>query len=151
MRITEASDRAVTILFSDEALPPPGAALALARQALAERGLSPWPDAEAEFFRGGGEALVIVRPVPPRRRMFLFPDLEALLLGASACPGGPSSLYAAPNGYLLALERDMVRPGLYEFGRETVFSPDWDAHAREQEQLLMDGRAVDDLRRFFST
>ena len=150
MRVVQATDRAVSIWFSGEAAPDRGALLALVRQALAERGLSLWPDTEAEQFTAGADTLVIARPAHHGRLTFYFEDLEALLGGALSCPDGPSALYDGGEGYVLAAERSCAGPGLYEYGRPAGLDGLWEAHAREQGRCIVESGAIAALRRYFS-
>lgn len=151
MRSMTVSDRAVTIWFSGEEVPGDRALAALVRRALRERGMKLWRETEAERFDAGEETLVIARPGPARPQGFWFPGLDELLAGVMTCPEGPSALYRARNGYLLVLRPEDVRPGLYEFGEPVRVTSEWEAHAREQGQLLLREEAVNDLRRAFAT
>ena len=149
MMTVQATDTAVSIWITREE-PPTGAGLRLlVRQALAERGLAPWEEMEAECFAAGEDALVIARPVRGRRPAFYFPDLEALLAGALACADGPSALYAVQEGYVLAVDRQAAGPGLYEFGRADSVSAAWEIHAAEQGRALINRDAIGTLRRYF--
>ena len=132
MRTVQAAATAVSIWFSGEDAPDRAGLLALVRQALADRGLAPWPDVEAECFSAGGDALIIARPAGRRRQVFAFPELESLLAGALACPDGPSSLYdAGADGYILTAAPETVSPALWEWGTPAGVTADWEVpHGR---------------------
>ena len=150
MKTVQATETAVSIWISREQAPSRTQMLALIRQALAERGLTPWPETEAECFAAGEDTLVIARPGHSRRTAWYFADLEALLAGALACPGGDSDLYAVPGGYVLTLAPEAAGPALGEFGESFPVVPEWEIHAREQGMCLIRHSAIDDLRRYFS-
>ena len=150
MRTVQAAATAVSIWFSGEDVPDRAGLLALVRQTLADRGLPPWPDVEAECFAAGGDALIIARPAA-RRLAFAFPELEALLAGALACPDGPSSLYdAGADGYILTAAPEAASPALRAWGEPAGVTADWEVHAREQGLCLMDGAAISELKHWFS-
>ena len=146
----QATDRLVSLWVSREAPPSRERMLCLVRQALAERGLAPWPETEAECFAAGEDTLIIARPVRPGRRAFIFPDLEALLGGALRCPPGESALYTVGEGYILTVAPEAAAPALYEFGESCGAGPLWEAHAREQGMCLIREDAVAVLCRHFS-
>ena len=149
MRTVQATETAVSIWITEEAAPTKAQMLDLVRQALAERGLAPWAETEAECFAAGADTLVIARP-GHRRAAFYFGDLEALLAGALRCADGESSLYKMGDGYVLTTGAETVCPALLEFGDTYTAAPDWECHAREQGMCLLRDRAVADLRRYFS-
>ena len=149
MRTVQATDTAVSIWISGER-PPAGAEMRrLVGQALAERGLEPWPEVEAEWFAAGEDTLVIARPGRVRRIGFRFDELETLLAGALACADGESALYSAEPGYILVADRTAAGPALYEFGRAVPVPDGWEIHAAEQGRLLIRRGAIAALRRFF--
>ena len=150
MKTVQATDTAVSIWVSREAPPSREQMLRLVRQALAEEGLAPWGSTEAECFAAGEETLIIARPARPKRCAFYFSDLEALLGGALRCPPAESALYAAGEGYILAVEPEGVTAALYEFGEPREAGPLWEAHAREQGMCLIREDAVAALSRYFS-
>lgn len=150
MRTVRATETAVSIWLSGEDAPGRAELMALIRQALLDRGLDPWPDTEAECFTAGEELLIIARPGGEKRLAFRFPELEALLCGALACPDGESSLYDGGEGYILTVPPAAARAALWECGVQTDVTEDWEVHAREQGLCLMDGTAISDLRRYFS-
>ena len=150
MKTVQATDTAVSIWVSREAPPSREQMLRLVRQALAERGLAPWRETEAECFAAGEDMLIIARPARRKRRWFWFPDLETLLGGALRCPAAASALYAAEEGYVLALEPEGGCGALYEFGEPYEAGPLWEAHAREQGMCLIGEDAVAALSRYFS-
>lgn len=150
MRTVQVTETAVSIWFSGENVPAREQILELIRQALAERGMTPWPDTEAECFAAGEDTLVIARPGHARRPAFYFGDLEALLSGALSCADGESALYDMGEGYLLATAPESVGPALYEYGQADTVSADWETHAREQGRCLIPDTAILDLRRYFS-
>ncbi|MCD7844920.1 MAG: adaptor protein MecA [Oscillospiraceae bacterium] len=149
MRTVQATENAVSIWFSQEDAPPRRQVLRLVRSALEERGLTPWPETEAECFAAGADTLVIARPAA-HSPGFYFEDLEALLAGALACPDGESDLYALPEGYILTVSGDMAVSALYEFGVPRRVSPGWAVHAAEQGQRLIAHSAAATLKRWFS-
>ena len=144
-----ATEDAVSIWFRRERPPAGGALRRLVRRALAERGLAPWEEMEAECFAAGEDALVIARPARDRRPGFYFDELEDLLAGALACADGPSALYREGEGYLLAADRSAAGPALYEFGRARSVPADWERHAAEQGRQLIPDGAIAALRRYF--
>ncbi|MCD8115771.1 MAG: hypothetical protein LUE21_01395 [Oscillospiraceae bacterium] len=150
MRTVQATEKTVSIWFSQEDAPPRRQVLRLVRSALEERGLAPWPETEAECFAAGGDTLVIARPAA-HSLGFYFEDLESLLAGALACPDGESDLYAVPEGYILTVAGDMAVSALYELGASRRISPDWAVHAVEQGRCLIAHDAVETLRRYFSS
>lgn len=149
MRTVQATDRLVSIWISREQPPTRYELRALVRQALAERGLAPWPEVEAEWFASGEDTLLIARPGRAHRAGFLFPDLDSLLAGVLANGPGESSLYAAEEGYILTVDRAAAGPGLYEFGDAFAAGADWETHAAEQGRRLLSGDAIAVLRRTF--
>ena len=149
MRTVQATDRLVSIWIDREEAPTREQMLCLVRQALADRGLTPWPQTEAECFAVGEETLLIARPGPGRRLAFYFGDLEALLEAARALPDGESSLYTYGDGYVLALPAEAGRTALWEYGRALEPGGEWELHVREQGGCLLDGDALDRLRRAF--
>ena len=149
MRTVQATDKLVSIWISREQPPGRREMGALVRQALAERGLAPWPEVEAECFAAGEDTLLIARPGRPSRAGFFFADLEALLAAALANAPGESSLYAAPGGYILTVDRAAAGPALYEFGDAFPAGADWEAHAAEQGRPLIRGDAIAALGRYF--
>lgn len=151
MRAVQVAENAVSIWFSGEEMPSRRQVMTLVRRMLEQEGFAPWPETEAECFAAGKDALVIARPGRGHRRAFFFEDLEALLGGASCCEGGGSALYFAEGGYILTLDPEDVRPGLYEFGRDCPLPPDWEAHAREQGLCLLPEDAAASLGRHFAT
>lgn len=150
MKTVQAASTAVSILITREEVPRGEALVELVRRSLAERGLTPWPAVEVECFAAGEDTLVIARPARDTRPAFYFADLEALLSGARDVAGGESALYAADGGYLLAVDKEAVTPGLYEYGRAAPVSGDWEVHAREQGMCLAGEDAAGVLRRHFS-
>ncbi len=150
MKTVQATETAVSIWITHEQAPTREQMLRLVRQALADHGLDPWPETEAECFAAGEDTLVIARPAHARRPAFCFGDLEDLLGGAMPCPDGDSSLYAVGEGYVLALGPEEVRPSLYEYGQAGCVTAGWEAHAREQGLCLIRGEAVAVLRRYFA-
>ncbi len=146
MRTIHASATAVSIVFSGEAPPPRRRLPELVRGALAEAGLPPWEDMEADCFQAGGDTLLLARP-GNTRRYFSFADREALLVGAGGCAGDAGSLYRTRGGYVLAVPPGCAGPGLYEFGKLLSLSPDWELHAREQGGCVCGENALDALRR----
>ena len=150
MKTVQATDTAVSIWISREEPPSRAQMLRLVRQALADRGLAPWPETEAECFAAGQDTLVIARPGHPRRAAFYFGDLEDLLGGAFSCPAGDSALYAVGEGYVLAVAPEAAGPGLYEYGRPYEAGPLWEVHAREQGMCLIREDAAAVLSRYFS-
>lgn len=150
MRTVQATESAVSIWFSQEDAPSRRQLLLLVRKALEERGLPPWPATEAECFAAGEETLVIARPAA-HALGFYFDDLESLLAGARACPGGETSLYTEGEGYVLTLAPEEGCPALYEYGAPWPVRPGWEIHAREQGRCLLAGDAAQALCRFFPT
>lgn len=150
MKTVQVTPTAVSIWISRERAPDRAQMLELIRQALAERGLAPWEETEAECFAAGEDTLVIARPGHPRRAAFHFGDLEALLAGALSCADGDSSLYIGPDGYVLTLAHEAAAPMLSEFGEPFPATPEWEVHAREQGLCLLRENAIADLRRYFS-
>lgn len=150
MKTVQATETAVSIWISREQAPSRAQMLELIRQALAERGLTPWEETEAECFAAGEDTLVIARPGHPRRAAFYFGDLEALLAGALSCADGDSSLYIAGDGYALTVEPEAAGPALMEFAEPFPVVPEWEVHAREQGMCLIREGAIADLRRYFS-
>lgn len=150
MRTIQAADTAVSILITREEAPTGRALLALIRQALTERGLTPWPDAEAECFAAGEDTLVIARPAHTRRPAFYFADLEALLGGALASAAEESALYLAREGGYILVVSAPAAPALYEYGEAFAASSLWEEHAREQGMCLVPERALETLARHFS-
>lgn len=149
MMQVQATDAAVSVWISGER-PPAGDALRrLVRRALTERGLTPWPEVEAECFAVGEETLIIARPGHSSRPAFYFADLEALLDGALRCADGPSALYTYDEGYLLAADGAAAGPALYEYGAADSVRPDWERHAAEQGRCLIRRDAIAVLRRYF--
>ena len=146
----QATDRLVSLWVSREAPPSRERMLCLVRQALAEQGLAPWAETEAECFAAGEDTLIIARPVRPSRRAFYFSDLETLLGGALRCPPGESSLYTSGEGYILTVAPEAAVPALREFGESCEAGPLWEVHAREQGMCLIRENAVAVLRRHFS-
>lgn len=149
MKTVQATDRLVSIWISLEQPPSRDEMGALVRQALAERGLAPWPEVEAEWFAAGEDTLVIARPGHIGRVGFAFDGLDALLAGALSNAPGDSSLYAVPGGYILTVDRAAAGPALYEFGDAFPAGADWEAHAAEQGGRLIQGDAIAVLRRYF--
>lgn len=149
MRSVDSEGKTVTIRLSGEPAPARAAVLRLVRQTLKENGFAPWEETEAECFAAGEEILVIARPGEERRRLFCFPDLEALLAGAACVPADDGAVYAADDGYILALPPGSVCPAMHEFGRELRLSPQWEHHAREQGRCLLSERAPAVLRERF--
>ena len=146
----QATDRLVSLWVSREAPPTRERMLCLVRQALAERGLPPWAETEAECFAAGEDTLIIARPVRPRRRAFYFSDLEALLGGALRCPPGESALYTPGEGYILTVAPEAAALALREFGETYEAGPLWEEHAREQGMCLIREDAIAVLSRYFS-
>lgn len=150
MKMVQAADTAVSIWITREEVPTGKALLTLIRQALAERGLTPWPSAEIECFAAGEDTLVIARPAHARRPAFYFPELETLLSGALCVAEEEGTLYGAGEGYLLALRPEAVVPALYEYGAASSVTAGWEVHAREQGRCLIEQHAAGVLRRHFS-
>ncbi len=150
MRTVQATETAVSIWITREQAPSRAQMLELIRQALAERGLAPWEETEAECFAAGEDTLVIARPGHPRRAGYFFGDLEALLAGAFSCADGPSALYNAGDGYVLTVEPEAAGPALAEYGDTFPVTAEWEVHAREQGMCLMGENAIACLRRHFS-
>ena len=150
MKTVQATDRLVSLWVSREAPPSREQMLRLVREALAERGLAPWPETEAECFAAGEDTLIIARPARPRRCAFYFSDLETLLGGALRCPPAASALYAAGDGYILALDPEGVCPALYEYGEPCGADALWEAWAGERGMCLIREDAVAALGRHFS-
>ena len=149
MRSIQTEGKTVTIRLSGEPVPGRGEVLRLVRQALAENGFAPWEETKAECFSAGEETLVIARPGEAKRRLFFFPELESLLAGAACVPADDGAVYAAEDGYILALPSGAVCPALYEFGRELRLSPLWEHHAREMGLCVLPERAPAVLRESF--
>ena len=153
MKTVQAADTAVSIWISREEPPTGQALLELVRRALTERGLAPWTETEVECFAAGEDTLVIARPAHNRRPAFYFADLEALIAGVWAGGDrldGAGALYAAADGYLLAVAEDNAAPALYEYGRAGSASAEWEVHAREQGRCIIEKDAAGVLRRHFS-
>ena len=150
MRLVQATETAVSIWITRERAPSRAQMLELIRQALAERGLGPWEETEAECFAAGEDTLVIARPGHSRPAAFYFGDLETLLAGALRCGDGDSALYRAGGGYVLSVTPEAVCPALFEYGDPFPVTAEWEVHAREQGMCLIREGAVGDLRRFFS-
>lgn len=150
MKTIQAASTAVSIWITREEAPTGQALLGLIRQALAERGLTPWSETEVECFAAGEDTLVIARPAQRLRPAFYFAELETLLSGVLSMAGGEGSLYALDDGYLLAVAEDAAAPGLYEYGRAMPVSSDWEVHAREQGRCIIEKNAAEVLRRHFS-
>lgn len=149
MRSVDSEGKTVTIRLSGETAPARAAVLRLVRQTLEENGFAPWEETEAECFAAGEEILVIARPGEARRRLFCFPDLESLLTAAACMQAEDGAVYAAEDGYILALPSGAAGPAMYEFGRELRLSPQWEHHAREQGRCLLPERAPAVLRERF--
>ena len=150
MKTVQATDTAVSIWISHEQVPTRGQLLQLIRQALTDRGLTPWRSMEAECFAAGEDTLVIARPGQARRLAFYFSDLEELLSGVLRCAGADSSLYDAGEGYILTVAPEEAVLALYEFGHASEVTYDWELQAREQGRCLIRDRAIDELHRYFS-
>lgn len=152
MELMDAKDDRVSLWFSGcTGQTGPGETARLVRRAQTEAGLPPWTEMEADCFQAGDQLLILARPAPPRPHGFYFPDLETLLQAMCAFPPTESSLYSMKDGYLLVFPRPEERLPLYEFGREYPLHPDWEAHAREQGQCLLEGNAMVDLLLVYST
>ena len=149
MKTVQATDTAVSIWITREQAPTGEQMLSLVRQALADRGLAPWAETEAECFAAGEDTLVIARPGPGRRLGFYFADLEELLGAALAGGPGDGSLYDVGRGYMLALAPEAAGPALYEYGAPRTLAPGWEEHAREQGMCLLRDSALAQLRGWF--
>lgn len=147
----EAGEHAVAIWLSGEPVPDRRAIPGLVRKILSRRGFTPWPEVEAECYAGGAETLILARPGLPRPLGFYFPDRETLLAAALSCPDCNSSLYQLKEGYLLTVPRETVPLSLYEHSHGVPLSPLWETHGKEQDMCLMEGSALEDLKRFVST
>lgn len=150
MRTVQAAETSVSILFSGEKPPAGGRMLELVRSALAEAGLQPWEETEADCFRFGEDTLLLARP-GPGVRYFGFDDMDGLLAGVSGCTGDKGILYRMGTEFVLAIPPSSMGPGIYEFGHRLDLSPAWEVHAREQELCLIRERAMGVLRRGHST
>ena len=154
MELMDAKDDRVSLWLSGrcgETPAGPAEAARLVRRAQQEAGLTPWTEMEADCFQAGDQLLILARPTPPKPHAFYFPDLEALLQAAASCPPAESALYSMKDGYLLVFPQKAEFLPLYEFGRECSLHPDWEAHAREQGQCLLQENAIDNLLLVYST
>lgn len=149
MMHVQATDTVVSIWISREQTPADEQLRRLVCRALAEQGLAPWSGMEAECFSAGEDTLIIARPGRPGRPAFYFDDLETLLAGALANGGDGGSLYAAEDGYLLAVDGPDAGPALYEYGQAGYVTAGWEEHAAEQGRRLIPTEAARILRRYF--
>jgi hypothetical protein len=147
----EVEDSLVTIWISGQAPPTRPQVQTLVNQALTQHGKCPWPSVEIDFFTAGQETLVLAHPGDVERQGFFFSGLEELLSGALPCPVGESFLYGTEKGYVLTVTPALAGPSLYEFGQSLSVSALWETHAQEQGQCLLNGQAIENLHRYFST
>lgn len=149
-RIAASSD-SVAIWLTGERLSGRESVTRLVRSILSENNLPLWPRLEAECYQCGEDTLILARPAPAPPMGFFFENLEDLLSAVFPCEDGESSLYRLEPGYLLAVPPDRVPLSLYEHSKGCPIAPLWFVHAKEQGMCLMEGRAIGDLKRFFST
>ena len=151
MQRIEAGPDSVVIWLSGEPVPDRLSIPCLVRKILIRQGLEPWPEVEAECYSGGVDTLILARPVPPHPVGFFFENLEELLSATRTCPAAESSLYRLEDGYLLTVLPEDSPLSFYEHGRSVPLSPLWEFHGKDQGMCLMEGSAIGELKRFFST
>ena len=110
-------------------------------------------DMQLDMFPGADDVLCFVRFGRLKRLGFSFSSLEDLLSALGPLEPIPSSLFFLDGRYILFISFfDSVSiPGsLYEYGMCFDASSDLILHISEQGQLIIEKRAVELLRRFFS-
>ena len=145
------SSDSVAIWLTGERLSGRDSVTRLVQSVLSENNLPLWPRVEAECYQCGEDTLILARPAPAPPMSFYFKNLEDLLSAVFSCKDGESSLYRLEAGYLLVVPPEQIPLPLYEYGNGYPLTPLWPVHGKEQGMCLMEGRAIGDLKRFFST
>lgn len=128
-------------------------ALALARQAFEEAGITTKGAIEIEAYPDVCGVLVFARVQPEAGSWYSFDSLEEVLSAAHALPGPwPDAVLTLWEGrYWLCMEGgdEAARCCLCEFGRPETPAPHFDARVREHGSVIIPGDAFAVLLRHF--
>ena len=125
----------------------------LLSNAMRKGGWQPWGKMEVDMFTYDDSVLLLARPSGKAVSCFVFDDLEALLGAAlSLDPASQSTLIWLDGSYYLFFGpgETCQAPALYEYGRRQSCDDGSFAHISEHGKVLLAGRAVSELRRYFA-